>query len=55
MPPQDYECILVAADLAKYHPKWGFSVKLLQMKAFLDDHKFLRSKGIVTINFMGTF
>ena len=26
MSPQDYEYLLAAANLAQFHPKWGFSI-----------------------------
>ena len=55
MTPQNYKCILVASDLAHYHPKWGFSVKVLRLKAFFDGHRFFKSKGTATINCTGTF
>ena len=48
MSPQDYEYLLVAANLAQFHPKWGFSIKILKWKVFLQGNRFL------TINFMGT-
>jgi hypothetical protein len=48
MTPQDYEYLLVAANLAQFHPKWVFSIKILKWKLFLKGHQFL------TINCMGT-
>ena len=48
MSPQDYEYLLVAANLAQFHPKWGFSIKILKWKLFLEGHQFL------TVNCMGT-
>ena len=48
MSPQDYEYLLVAANLAQFHPKWGFSIKILKWKLFVEGHQFL------TINCMGT-
>ena len=48
MSPQDYEYLLVAANLAQFHPKWGFSIKILKWKVFLKGHRFL------TVNCMGT-
>ena len=48
MSPHDYEYLLVAANLAQFHPKWGFSIKILKWKLFLEGHQFL------TINCMGT-
>jgi hypothetical protein len=47
MSPQDYEYLLVAANLAQFYPKWGFSIKILKWKLFLEGHHFL------TINCMG--
>ena len=46
--PQDYEYLLVAANLAQFHPQWGFSIKILKWKFFVEGHQFL------TINCMGT-
>jgi len=48
MSPQDYEYLLVAANLAQFHPKWGNSIKILKWKVFLKGHQFL------TVNCMGT-
>jgi len=48
MSPQDYEYLLVAANLAQFHPKWGFSIKILKWKVFLEGHRFL------TVDCMGT-
>jgi len=45
---QDYEYLLLAANLAQFHPKWGFSIKILKWKVFLEGHRFL------TVNCMGT-
>jgi hypothetical protein len=41
MSPQDYEYLLVAANLAQFHPKWGFSIKILKWNLFLEGHQFL--------------
>ena len=49
MSPHDYECLLLAANLAQFHPKWGFIMKILQWKQFLEGHRFTTSNG------MGTF
>ena len=38
----------MAANLAQFHPKWGFSVKILKWKVFLEGHRFL------TVDCMGT-
>ena len=32
MSPQDYEYLLVAANLAQFHPKWGFSIKIIEVE-----------------------
>jgi hypothetical protein len=47
--PHDYECLLVAANLAQFHPKWGFTIKIVQWKQFLEGHRLTISNG------MGTF
>jgi len=41
---KDYECLLVAAGLAHFHKRWGFSIKMIKLKLFLEGHRF------VTIN-----
>ena len=38
--PQDYEFILVAADLAHFHKSWSFSIEMMKLKLFLDGHLF---------------
>jgi hypothetical protein len=38
--PPDYEFLLVAADLALFHKKYGFSIKLMKWKVFLEGHRF---------------
>ncbi len=43
--PHDYECLLVAANLAQFHPKWGFTMKIVQWKWFLEGHWFTTSNG----------
>jgi len=48
MSPQHYEYLLVAANMAQFHPKWGFSIKILKWKVFFKGHRFL------TVNCMGT-
>jgi len=40
--------VLVAANLAQFHLKWGFSIKILKWKLFLEGHQFL------TVSCMGT-
>ncbi len=37
MSPQDYEYLLVAANLAHFHQKQGFSIKISKWKLFLKD------------------
>ncbi len=49
MSPQDYEHLLVAAHLAHFHTKWGFSIKKLKWKLFFEGHLF------ATTNCTGTF
>jgi hypothetical protein len=48
MTPKDYEFLLVAADLAHFHKRWGFSIKTTKLRLFLDGHLF------TTINCDGT-
>jgi hypothetical protein len=47
--PQDYEFLLVAADLALFHKRYGFSIKPMKWKVFLEGHRF------TTINCDRTF
>ena len=35
--PQDYEFLLVAANLAHFHKTWGFSIKIMKLKLFLEE------------------
>ena len=49
MSPQDYEHLLVAAHLAHFHTKWGFSIKKVNWNLFLEGHRF------TTTNCIGTF
>ena len=37
---KDYEYLLVAADLAHFHKRWGFSIKMMKLKFFLEGHRF---------------
>jgi len=48
MSPQDYEYLLVAANLAHFHQKRGFSIRILKWKKFQEGHQF------ATTNYMGT-
>ena len=45
MTPLDYKCILAAANLAHYHPKWGFTILVGRWKMFLEGHHFYTSEG----------
>jgi hypothetical protein len=45
MTPLDNERILAAANLAHYHPKWGFARSVGRWKMFLEGHHFYTSKG----------
>ena len=47
--PEDYEYLLVAADFAHFHKRWGFSINMTKLKLFLEGHRF------TTINCDGTF
>jgi len=38
--PQDYKFLLVAADLALFHKRYGFSIKPMKWKVFLEGHRF---------------
>jgi hypothetical protein len=49
MSPQDYEYLLVALDLAHFHKRWGFSIKMMKLRVFLEGHRF------TAINCDGTF
>ena len=40
MSPQDYERLLVAAHLAHFHKKWGFSIKKVNWNLFVEGHRF---------------
>ena len=46
---KDYEFLLVAADLAHIDKRWGFSIKMMKWRLFLEGHRF------TTINCDGTF
>jgi hypothetical protein len=43
----DYECIMIVANLAEHHRKFGFTIKLTLLNAFLNGHRFCTSKGTV--------
>jgi hypothetical protein len=47
MIPHDYECIMIAANLAERHRKFGFTIKLTLLNAFLNGHRFCTSNGTV--------
>jgi len=40
MSPQDYKHLLVAAHLAHFHTKWGFSIKKVKWNLFVEGHRF---------------
>ncbi len=40
MSPQSFECLLVAANLAHFHTKWGFSIKKTKWDLFIEGHQF---------------
>jgi hypothetical protein len=48
MSPQDYEYLLMALDLASIHKRWGFSIKVMKWKVFLE-HRFCSSNGTVPL------
>ena len=37
---KDYEYLLVAADLAHVDKRWGFSIKMMKWRLFLEGHRF---------------
>ena len=49
MTQKDYEYLLVAAVLAHIDKRWGFSIKMMKWRLFLEGHQF------TTINCDGTF
>jgi hypothetical protein len=49
MSPQDYEHLLVAAHLAHFHTKWGFSIKKLKWILFVEGHRFKTTNCTGTI------
>ena len=40
MMPKDYEYLLVTADLAHIDKRWGFSIKMMKWRLFLEGHWF---------------
>jgi hypothetical protein len=40
MSPQAYEYLLVAANLAHFHTKWGFSTKKRKWDLYIEGHQF---------------
>ena len=46
MTAHSYECLLVAANLAVIYKSWGFTIKILQWKKFLEGHHFITSNSI---------
>ena len=49
MSPQDYEYLLVAANFAHFHQKWGFSIKISKWKLFLEGHGFAKTNCMGTV------
>ena len=49
MTPKDYGYLIVAADLAHFYKRWGFSIKMMKWRLFLEGHRF------TTINCVCTF
>jgi len=47
--PQDYEYLLVAANLAHSHQKRGFSIKISKWKLFLEGHRFAKTNCMGTV------
>jgi hypothetical protein len=47
MIPHDYECIMIAANLSESHRKFGFTIKLTLLNAFLNGHRFFTSNDTV--------
>jgi hypothetical protein len=47
MIPHDYECIVIAANLAERHRIFSFTIKLTLLNAFLNGHQFCTSNGTV--------
>jgi hypothetical protein len=43
----DYKCIMIAANMAEFHRKFGFNNKLTLLNAFLNGHQFCASSGMV--------
>jgi len=48
MSQQDYEYLRVAANLAHFHERWGFSIKKFKWNLFIDVHHFSVRKCIGT-------
>ena len=49
MSPQNYEYLLVAANLAHFHQKWGFSIKISKWKLFFEGHRFAKTNCMGTV------
>jgi hypothetical protein len=45
MPPHDYECLLVAANLAKFHEQGGFSISKVKWEKFIGGHQFITASN----------
>jgi hypothetical protein len=49
MSPQDNEYLLLAANLAHFHKKGGFPIKILMWKLFLEGHLFATTNCMDTV------
>jgi hypothetical protein len=47
MIPHDHECIMIAANQAERHRKFGFTIMLTLSNAFLNGHRFCTSNNTV--------
>jgi hypothetical protein len=47
MIPHNYECIMIAANLAERHRKFGFTIKLTLLNVFLNGHRFRTSNSTI--------
>ncbi len=51
MTQKDYEYLFVAANLAHYHPTWGFTILVDKLKMFLGGHCFYISADVTAGSF----
>ena len=45
--PKDYEFLLVAADLVHIDKRWGFSIKMMKWRLFLEGHPFIATCSLI--------